>query len=81
VTVHEAAALGATNFDPTIKQGPDSLQVFFPVDIEERSPVRVVFELFFTDDFFTVKPGRAADSSVVAIPVPYAIFPTTDTVY
>ena len=66
VTVHEAEALGATNFDPTMEHGPDSLQVFFPVDTEERSPVRVVFELFFTDDFFTVKPGRAINFKAAA---------------
>jgi hypothetical protein len=42
-----------------MEHGPDSLQVFFPVDTDEMSQVSVVFEFFFTVDFFTVKPGRA----------------------
>jgi hypothetical protein len=59
VTTHEAEALGAFSFVPTTEHGPDSLQVFFPVDNDEMSQVSVVFEFLFTVDFFTVKPGRA----------------------
>ena len=44
---------------PTMEQGPDSLQVFFPVDIDDKSHDKGVLEFFLTVDFFTVKPGRA----------------------
>lgn len=59
VTTHEAAALGAFSFVPTMEHGPDSLHVFFPVDTDKTSHDSTVFEFFFTTDFFTVKPGRA----------------------
>ena len=55
----DAEALGAFSLVPIIEHGPDSLQVFFPVDTDDTSQVSVVFEFFFTIDFFTVKPGRA----------------------
>jgi hypothetical protein len=60
VTTHEAAALGAFNLVPTMAHGPVSVHVFFPVDNDETSQVSGVFEFFFTIDFLTVKPGRAA---------------------
>ena len=63
VTTHEVAALGAFNFVPTIEQGPDSLQVFFPVDNDEMSHNNGVVEFFFTVDLFTMKPGRAVNCS------------------
>jgi hypothetical protein len=81
VTTHEAAALGAFSFVPTMEQGPDSPHFFAPVDIDETSHDKEVFDPLFTTDFFTVKPGRAADRSVVAFPVPYIFVPTTDTMY
>ena len=59
VTTHEAAALGAFSFVPTMEHGPDSLQLFFPVDTDDKSHDSGVIEFFFTTDFFTVKPGRA----------------------
>jgi hypothetical protein len=40
--------------------GPDSLQVFFPVDNDETSDDKRVDDAFFTTDFFTIKPGRTA---------------------
>ena len=60
VTTHEAEAFGAFNLVPEIEHGPVSLHVFFPVDNEEISHDKRVVDLFFTIDFFTVKPGRAA---------------------
>ena len=60
VTTQEAEAFGAFNLVPEIEHGPVSLHVFFPVDNEEISHDRGVVDLFFTIDFFTVKPGRAA---------------------
>jgi hypothetical protein len=68
VITQDAAALGAFNLVPTMEHGPDSLQVFFPVDTDDMSQVSVVFEFFFTVDFFTVKPGRAVScNAAVAI--------------
>ena len=61
VTTHEAEALGALSFVPTIEHGPDSLHVLLPVDMDETSHDSGVFEFFFTTDFFTVKPGRATN--------------------
>ena len=67
VMTHEAAALGAFSFVPTIEHGPVSLQVFFPVDIEEINHDKGEFDPFFTSDFFTVNPGRAVScNSAVA---------------
>ena len=61
VTTHEAAALGAFSFVPTMEHGPDSPHFFTPVEIDETSHDSGVIEFFFTTVFFTVKPGRAAD--------------------
>ena len=60
VTTHEAEALGAFSLVPIIEHGPDSLQVFLPVDNDETSQVSEVFEFLFTVDILTVNPGRAA---------------------
>ena len=60
VTTHEADALGAFSLVPRIEHGPDSLQVFLPVDNDETSQVSEVFEFLFTVDILTVNPGRAA---------------------
>ena len=60
VTMQDAEVFGAFSLDPTIEHGPDSLQVFFPVDNDETSHVSGVVEPFLTIDFLTVKPGRAA---------------------
>ena len=60
VTTQEAEAFGAFNLVPTTTHGPDSLHVFFPVDNDEISHDKGVVEAFFTIDFLTVKPGRAA---------------------
>jgi hypothetical protein len=65
VTTHEAADLGAFSFVPTMEHGPDSLQVFFPVETDDMSQVSGEFEFFFTVDFFTVKPGRAVNCNAV----------------
>ena len=59
VMTHEAAALGALSFVPTIEHGPVSLQVFFPVEMDEISQDNGELDPFFTTDFFTMKPGRA----------------------
>ena len=60
VTTHEAEAFGDFNLVPTMEHGPVSLHVFFPVDNDEISHDKGVVEAFFTVDFLTVKPGRAA---------------------
>ena len=60
VTTQEAEAFGAFNLVPTMEHGPDSLQVFAPFDKEESNHDKGVVEPFFTIDFLTVKPGRAA---------------------
>ena len=73
VTTHEAEALGALSFAPTMEQGPDSLHVFFPVDIDETSHDSGVLEFFFTTDFFTVKPGRARNCRPAAATWPVAV--------
>jgi len=70
VTTHEAEALGALSFVPTIEHGPDSLHVLVPVDMDEMSHDSGVFEIFLTTDFFTVKPGRADFSRFVKGLVP-----------
>ena len=74
VTTQDAEALGAFSLVPTIEHGPDSLQVFFPVDNDETSHVSGVVELFLTIDFLTVKPGRASSRSVAAATCPVAVF-------
>ena len=74
VTTHEAEALGALSFAPTMEQGPDSLHVFFPVDIDETSHDSGVLEFFFTTDFFTVKPGRATNCKGATATWPVAVF-------
>jgi len=73
VTTHEAAALGALSFVPTMEQGPDSLQVFFPVDIDDKSHDKGVLEFFLTVDFFTVKPGRAVSCNADVATWPVAV--------
>ena len=73
VTTHEAEALGALSFVPTIEQGPDSLQVFVPVDMDETSHDSGVFDFFFTTDCFTVKPGRARNCRPAAATWPVAV--------
>ena len=78
---HEAAALGAFSFVPTIEHGPVSLQVFFPVDNDEISHDNEDVDPFFTTDFFTVNPGRTVCSRLVRDVGPFAFIPTTDTVY
>ena len=60
VTTQEAEAFGAFNLVPTTTHGPDSLQVFAPVDKDDSNHDKGVDEPFFTVDFLTVKPGRAA---------------------
>ena len=60
VTTHEAEAFGAFSLVPTRAHGPVSVHVFFPVDNEEISHDKGVVAPFFTVDFLTVKPGRAA---------------------
>jgi hypothetical protein len=59
VTTHEAAALGAFSFVPTMKHGPVSFHVFLPFDTLVRRRDKRVDDFFATVDFFTVKPGRA----------------------
>lgn len=71
---HEVAVLGALSSVPTMEHAPDSLQLFFPVDTEDRSHDNGVFEFFFTTDFLTVKPGRAASRSADAATCPVAVF-------
>ena len=73
VTTHEADALGAFSLVPIIEHGPDSLQVFFPDEIDETSQTSEVFEFFFTTDFFTVKPGRAINCKGTAATCPVAV--------
>ena len=70
---HEVAVLGALSSVPTMEHAPDSLQLFFPVDTEDRSHDSGVFEFFFTTDFLTVKPGRAASRSADAATCPVAV--------
>ena len=60
VTTHEAEPFGAFSLVPTMAHGPDSLQVFFPVDNDETSDDKRVDDAFLTTDFFTIKPGRTA---------------------
>ncbi len=60
-TTHEVDPLGAFSFVPTMEHGPDSPHFFAPVEIDETSHDKEVFEPLFTTDFFTVKPGRAGD--------------------
>ena len=60
VTTHEAEAFGAFSLVPTRAHGPVSLHVFAPVDNDESNHDKGVEEPFFTVDFLTVKPGRAA---------------------
>ena len=60
VTTHEAEAFGAFSLVPTRAHGPASLHVFFPVDNDDSNHDKGVEEPFFTIDFLTVKPGRAA---------------------
>lgn len=74
VTTHEAEALGALSFVPTIEQGPDSLHVFFPVDMDETSRDSAVFEFFFTTEFSTVKPGVAMNCKGATPTCPVAVF-------
>ena len=73
VTTQEAAAFGAFSFVPIMEQRPDSLHVFFPVDMDETSHESGVFEFFCTTDFFTVKPGRAINCKGAT-----EVFSTTD---
>ena len=73
VTTHEAEALGALSFVPTIEQGPDSLQVFVPVDMDETSHDSGVCEFLLTSDFCTVKPGRARNYRPAAATWPVAV--------
>jgi hypothetical protein len=57
---HEVDLLGALSFVPTMEQGPDSLQVFVPVEIDETIDNKEFIDPRFTTVFFIVKPGRAA---------------------
>ena len=74
VTTHEAEALGALSFVPTMEQGPDSLHVFFPVEMDETSHDSGVCEFLLTSDFCTVKPGRATNCKPAAATWPVAVF-------
>lgn len=60
-TTHEVVPFGVFSFVPTMEHGPDSPHFFAPVEIDETSHDKEVIDPFFTTDFFTVKPGRAAD--------------------
>ena len=73
VTTHEAEALGALSFVPTMEQGPDSLHVFFPVEMDETSHDSGVCEFLLTSDFCTVKPGRATNCKPAAATWPVAV--------
>jgi hypothetical protein len=81
VTTHEAAVLGAFSFVPTIEHGPDSLQVFVPVEIDEISHDNEELDPFFTSDFLTVNPGRTDFSRPVVGLAPKLFIPATVTVY
>ena len=51
--------VGATSRDDFIEHGPDSDQVFLPVETLRTKRVRSVFDFFATTVFKTVNPGRA----------------------
>lgn len=73
VTTHEAEALGALSFVPSIEHGPDSLHVLLPVDNDDTRRDNKVREFFFTVELFTVNPGRAANCKAAAATWPVAV--------
>ena len=50
---------GATSRPALTEHGPDSVQVFLPVETDRTNHVSGVFDLFATTVFKTVNPGRA----------------------
>ena len=58
VRTHFPALVGATNREEEIEHGPDSDQVFLPLEMVFTSPVREVFDFFVTVVFRTLNPGR-----------------------
>lgn len=59
MTEHVVLRFGATKRPDEMEHGPDSRQVFFPLDGVERNEVSVVRLPRFTTDRLTVNPGRA----------------------
>ena len=59
VITHVVVFFGAINFVPLILHGPDSDQVFLPVERDDTYHDNGVLLPFFATTFFTVKPGRA----------------------
>ncbi len=59
VTTHLDFFRGATRRPAEMVHEPDSLQVFFPLEIVVRIAPNVVRDRRATSVFFTVKPGRA----------------------
>jgi hypothetical protein len=78
VTTHLVFLRGATSRPDTMLHVPVSLQVFLPVEIVVKSAPKVVRDRNATTDFFTVKPGRAFCTNVLADTFPVGDFVTME---
>jgi hypothetical protein len=67
---HVVFLFGATSFPRTIAHGPDSFQVFLPVDTLVRRRDKDVDDFFATSLFLMVNPGRAESDKDVSATCP-----------
>ena len=80
VRMHFPTFVGATRRDAAMEQGPDSDQVFLPLERERTNDVSGVFDFFATTVFSTVNPGLATTLTEEGL-TPAEVCEVTEKVY